>query len=75
MTDDAIAERFRMPHSHPVLAVITIGLVDWYNFQRLNDNRPETNVIGHDQPRDGRITIHLACISEEIKASLEEGWC
>jgi len=74
MTDGTIAERFHMPTSHPVWAQITIDLVDWYDFQRLNENRTETNVVGHDQPRDGRITIYLACVSEEIKESLEDGW-
>jgi hypothetical protein len=69
-----ITEDFHMPSSHPVLAQITIDLIDWYSFQRLNDNRPETNIIGHDRPLDGRITIYVACESGEIKESLEDGW-
>ena len=69
-----ITERFHMPQSHPVLTVITIDLVDWYDFQRLDENRNETNIIGHDRPRDGRITIYVACQSEGLKQSLENGW-
>ena len=69
-----ITERFHMPMSHPVWAQITIDLADWYNFQRLNDYRPETNIIGHDKPHDGRITIYVSCESEGIKESLEDGW-
>jgi hypothetical protein len=74
MKDHNIIERLSMPMSHPVPVAVTINLVDWFNFQRLNDNRPETNVIGHDEPRDGRITIYVACVSEEIKKLLEDGW-
>jgi hypothetical protein len=53
MGKDTITERFHMPTSHPVWAAIRIDLVDWYDFQRLNDNRTETNIIGHDRPIDG----------------------
>ena len=74
MTDDTVTKRFQMPMSHPVWVGMRIDLVDWYSFQRLNDNRTESNIIGYDQPHNGQITIYVACASEEIKESLEHGW-
>lgn len=72
--NDNNTKRFRMPKSHPVLAEITINVMSWYRFQQLNDHTQETNIIGHDDPAGGQITIYVACASEDVKDALEDGW-
>ena len=74
MNDDTISRRFRMPKSYPVLCELTIDVMKWYRFERLNDYTPETNIVGHDEPVDGEITIYIACATEEVKDALEDGW-
>ena len=74
MNDDTISKRFRMPKSHPVLCELTIDVMKWYRFQQLNDNTPDTNIVGHDDPEDGEITVWVACANEEVKDALEDGW-
>ena len=56
-----------MPKSHPVLCELTIDVMNWYRFERLNDNTPETNIIGYDEPHLGQVTIYIACVSDEVK--------
>ena len=75
MSDDTITKRFRMPKSHPVLCELTIDVMNWYRFERLNDYTSETNIIGHDEPHLGQVTIYIACVSDEVKELLEAGWC
>ena len=43
---DVSQGRFRLPSSHPVLATISIDPVDWCRFQQLNEDNPETRIIG-----------------------------
>ena len=74
MNNDNITKHFRMPKSHPVLAEITIDAMKWYRFQRLSENTPELNIVGHDDPQDGQITIYVACANEGVKDALEDGW-
>lgn len=66
--------RLRMPSDYPVLAEIMIDAVDWHRFNQLNEDTPATTIIGHDDPHDGFMTVHVACASEEVRDRLEDGW-
>jgi hypothetical protein len=65
--------RFRLPTSHPVLAQVEIDPADWYDFQRLDADNPATHVLDH-QMTDGRMTVFVACASDEVRQRLEDGW-
>jgi hypothetical protein len=39
--------RFRLPTSHPVLAEVDIEPADWFDFHRLNEDNPATQIVGH----------------------------
>ena len=71
---DISTGRFRLPPSHQYLAEIVIDPVDWFKFARLDADNPATKIVGHDEPRDGRMTIHVACASLEVRDRLEDGW-
>ena len=67
-------KRFRLPPSHPVLAEITISAIDLHRFEQLNENHPETKIVGRDDPEDGMITVFIACASDEVATALKDGW-
>ncbi len=68
------SDRFRLPPSHPILAVVDIDPADWHQFERLDADNPATRILGHDTPCDGRMVIHVACASKETRQRLEDGW-
>lgn len=68
------SKRFRLPDSHPVLAEIEIDPAEWYDFQRLDADNPDTRIVGHDAIPDGRITVYAACIDEDTRRKLDDGW-
>lgn len=67
-------KRLRMPTGYPVLAEITIEAADWFRFNNLVADTPVTRIIGHDDPHDGWLTVHVACASTEVRDRLEDGW-
>jgi hypothetical protein len=69
-----VGNRCRLPPSHPILARISIDPVDWQNLQRLNADNPATQIVGHDEPHDGQMTVYIACASEEVQRRMEDGW-
>jgi hypothetical protein len=71
---DISTDRFRLPPSHPYLAEIVIDPVDWFRLERLEADTPATRILGYDEPRDGRMTIYVACSSREVQDRLEDGW-
>lgn len=66
--------RFRLPASHPILAKIVLDPVNWYDIQRLNADNPATQIVGHDEPHNGQMTVYIACASEEVQRRMEDGW-
>ena len=69
-----VSRRFQLPKSHPVLAEITISAFDLHRFEQLDENHPETRIVGHDDPKDGMITVFVACACDEVATALEDGW-
>ena len=67
---DTHANRFRLPPSHPVLAEITIDPMHWHDLQRLDANDPTILVVGHDIPQNGRMVVHVACVSHAVRDRL-----
>ena len=65
--------RFQLPPSHPVLAQVDIEPADWFQFERLDVDSPVTHIVGHDI-LDGRMTVFVACSSDEVRQRLEDGW-
>jgi hypothetical protein len=72
--EPTVSRRFRLPESHPVLAEITISTFDLHRFEQLDENHPETKIVGRDEPEDGMITVFVACASGEVADRLEDGW-
>jgi hypothetical protein len=71
------SNRLRLPASHPILATLTIDLANWGDLQRLNadnEDNQDTRIVGHDPPRVGKITVFIACASENIRDRLEAAW-
>lgn len=68
------SERFRLPASHPVLAQVDIDPAEWFRLEQLDADNPGTQIIGHEVPQDGRMTVFIACASAEVKRRLEDGW-
>jgi hypothetical protein len=68
---DITCDRFRLPPSHPILA---IDPVDWFKFQQMAEDNPATRLIGRDDPRDERMVAYVACASKEIRRRLEDRW-
>lgn len=66
--------RFRLPTSHPVLATLSINPEDWFHLQRLDAANPGTDIIGHDAPQGGLMTVYVACASDEVRNRLRDGW-
>ena len=69
-----VGTRLRLPISHPILATITIDPSDWSRFHNLNDDTPATRIVGHDDPKDGMMTVYVACSSDETHDRLLDGW-
>ena len=72
--EPTISTRFRLPSGYPVLAEITIEPADWFRFEQLVGDTEDTRIIGHDDPQDGWLTVHVACGSDEVKNRLHDGW-
>ena len=72
--NDLAADRFRLPASHPILVAISIDPADWFRFQQLDEDNPATLILGHDDPENGEMTVHVACANHEVKRRLEDGW-
>ena len=70
---DTEANRFRLPPSHPVLAKITIDPVHLHDLQRLDANDPTILIVGHGIPQNGRMVVHVACVSHAVRDRLENG--
>jgi hypothetical protein len=70
----AMGNRFRLPASHPILAEISIDTGRLYDLERLNADNPDTRIVGHDNPDNDRMTVFVACSSEEVRRRLEDGW-
>jgi hypothetical protein len=66
--------RFRLPKTHPILAEIEIDQEDWHRFEQLSEGNPDTRIVGHDAIPDGRITVYAACIDEDTRRKLDDGW-
>jgi hypothetical protein len=69
-----VSNRFQVPPSHPYLAEIVIDPADWFRFEQLDGGNPATRILGCDEPRDGRMTIYVACASDAARTRLENGW-
>lgn len=72
--EPTISTRFRLPSGYPVLATLTIDTANWGHLQRLNADNEDTHIVGHDPPRGGKITVFIACASDEVRCRLEDGW-
>ena len=72
--DCIISDHIRMPNSHSMLAQITINVIDYHNFCRMAEQTFDTNIIGHDEPKDGRMTVFVACSSTATVDRLMYAW-
>jgi hypothetical protein len=66
--------RHRMPSGYPVLAEIEVEAIDWFRFQRLVGDTPVTRIIDHEGPKDGSVTVFVACADDDVQKRLEQGW-
>jgi hypothetical protein len=72
--EPTISTRFRLPSGYPVLAEIVIESSDWFRFEQLVGHTEDTRIIGHDDPQDGWLTVHVACTSTDVQTRLHDGW-
>lgn len=70
-----INDNLRMPTSHPVLAQITINVIDFHNFCLMAERNFDTNIVGYDDLKDGRMIVYVACASQETVDRLVHAWC
>jgi hypothetical protein len=68
------ASRFRLPASHPVLAQLDIEPADWHRFEQLSEDNHDTEIVGRDVVPGGRITVYVACVDEDTRQKLDDGW-
>jgi hypothetical protein len=66
--------RFQLPPSHPYLTEIDLDPVNWDRLQQMTDDNPATQIVGHDDPADGLMTVYVACASGEVRNRLRDGW-
>ena len=64
----------RLPTSHPFPAEIRIGTIDLNNLCRFAEHSAEVNVIWHDEPTGNEVTVHVACVSDEVRQTLLHSW-
>ena len=64
----------RLPTSHPFPVKITIRTIDLSNLCRFAEHSAEVNVIGHDETTDNKVTVFLACNTDEVRQTLLHSW-
>lgn len=64
----------QLPASHPFPAGITIGTIELNNLCRFAEHSAEINVIGHDEPTGNKVTVYVACVSDEVRQILLHSW-
>jgi hypothetical protein len=72
--ETAGTHRIRTPLSHPYLLELRIDPLEWHRFIELSENDPCTRIMGHGDPRDGLISVHVACVSEAVRDRLWDAW-
>ena len=72
--DNITRYRKRLSASHPIVTQIDIDPAAWHDFERLVGDTPVTQIVGHDDPTDGMLTIYVACSSHDVADRLENGW-
>jgi hypothetical protein len=60
--------------SHPYLLELRIDPIEWHRFIELSENDPCARVMSHDDPRDGLISVRVACASEAVRDRLWDAW-
>jgi hypothetical protein len=60
--------------THPILAEVIIDPADWCRLQKLDADNAATTIVGYDAPQNGKMTVFLACSSDEVRDRLEDGW-
>ena len=68
-TDD-----LQLPQSHPFLAELDLDPAAWHDFHQLFADDPGTRFLGHGTPRNGLMTVFIACASREVRTRLVDGW-
>jgi hypothetical protein len=63
-----------LPLGFPFLVRIRIDPQDWFRFQNLADDNPNTLIVGHDVRKDGQMIVRVACSSPVVRYELEKGW-
>jgi len=64
----------RLPASQPVLATLSIALLEWQDFQRLDADNPDTTIVSYTDSQSGMVTAYVGCISDEARDLLEAAW-
>jgi hypothetical protein len=63
-----------LPASHPFHAEITIDTIDLNKLCRFAERSGELNFVGHDEPTGDKVTVYLACNSDEVRRILLDSW-
>jgi hypothetical protein len=64
----------RLPASHRFPAEITIDTIDLNHLCRFAERSAEVNFVGHDEPTGNKVTVYVACNSDEVRQILLCSW-
>jgi hypothetical protein len=53
---------------------LRIDPLEWHRFIELSENDPCARIMGHDDPRDGLISVRVACASEAVRDRPWDAW-
>lgn len=56
------------------VAELLIDPLDWHRLQQLDAHNPGTRILDHDYSHAGRMVVHIACASDQVRQRLEDAW-
>jgi hypothetical protein len=59
---------------YPYNLELRIDPLEWHRFVQLSEDSPGVRIVGHDDPRDGLITVRLACASKSVQKRMWDAW-
>jgi hypothetical protein len=71
---DVQAADVRLPRGYPVLAEVSIDPANLFDFEQRLGDTAVTRILGHNEPEDGRMVVHVACASTSVRDRIADGW-
>ena len=68
-----IERRYRIPETHPHVAIVTIDPADHHRITRMIAERPELRDLHTDTSEPDLWTMHVGCASKRVQDEFEVG--